>query len=67
MSAYHERLANKLPTCECGGMKYGKPYYAEQMRGSYGNSWYAICRNCQQVFTMSGTKVAGGVEYGTAD
>jgi hypothetical protein len=48
-------------------MKYGKPYYAVEMRGSYGFAWYAVCRNCQQVYTMAGSKVLGGVEYGTAD
>lgn len=68
MSKYHDRKANQLPDCgECGGIKYGPRYYSSEMRSSYGYSWYAICRGCQQVYTMSGHKLSGGVEYGTAD
>lgn len=71
MAKYHDRRANLLPDCtECKPdevIKYGPRYYATEMRGSYGFSWYAVCRGCQQVYTMNGSKLSGSPEYGTAD
>lgn len=58
MGKYHDRKANLLPDCTVctpeERIKYGARYYAEEMRGSYGYSWYAICRGCQTIYTMSG-------------
>lgn len=70
-TTYHDRQANKLPDCAaCTAeekVRYGDRYYAERMRGSYGFSWYAICRGCQRAYTMAGNAVTGDVQYGTAD
>jgi hypothetical protein len=61
MSKYHDRQANKLPKCECGGVPYGAQYYSERMQSSYGFAHYAVCRGCQRVYLMNGMK-AGAYE-----